>query len=108
PQGNTAGLIVRLDRQILELQRYGWTPETLARLQTPAGSAETDEHLLRRKLADLEQIWRTYQELLSDGGWTDPATLPEHAADAIARWSELDGAEVWVDGFASLTAQETR
>ncbi|MEN6626073.1 MAG: PD-(D/E)XK nuclease family protein [Candidatus Sumerlaeia bacterium] len=106
-RGSGAGLPESLAAMLLEMERYGWKAPDLADWRASLPEAERRTDLLARKLADLEILWRKYQELLAEGGWEDPAAWTEAAAAAISSWEGIAGARVWVDGFASLTAQET-
>ena len=62
--------------------------------------------MLGRKLRDLGVIWREYLRLLREAGLTDAGGRHAAAVRAIAQWGELAGCRVWVDGFATFTAQE--
>ena len=102
-----SGMVERIDAAILEFQRYGWSLAELEAWIERLGAEELANDLLARKLSDLAALWRAYEAMLATGGWDDPARRSERATEAIAQWDALDGARVWVDGFATFTAQET-
>ncbi len=108
PASGGVGLAQGLDATLLELERYGWRPQDLADSMAAIPSAAgSGKELLARKLADLVLLWGAWREELAAADFDDPADWAGHAAAAIARWDWLDGARLWIDGFASLTAEET-
>lgn len=99
------GVAESIGQTLLEFQRYGWT---LADLEGwIAGEAGGPVTLTLRKARDLALLWRDFEAALAAGRWDDPARMFELAAAALRRSDWLDGARLWVDGFASFTAQET-
>lgn len=100
------GMAESVGRALVEFQRHGWTPDDLrARL---AGIAK--DHDLQPqshwKLADIATLWEDHRADLAARGLLDDAESARRAADAIRAWGDLDGARLWIDGFASFTAQE--
>jgi ATP-dependent helicase/nuclease subunit B len=62
--------------------------------------------LLAGKLDDLGLIYQEYLKWLAEGRQADPAALLAEMADRLERCQWLCGAHVWVDGFASFSAQQ--
>lgn len=100
------GLAETLMQTLVEFQRYGWTVADLERWLADQPPEKKQKSLLVRKMSDLALLWGAYEEVLSRGKWMDTSGLVEAAAHSIRNWGDLDGAHVWIDGFASLTAQE--
>lgn len=96
------GLVKQLSTSIDELMREDVDPRALDEL---AGRVGDDEPLQASRLADLSRIYRAYREYLADGR-LDPAEYLALASQRIALCTSLQRSEVWVDGFAGLTAQE--
>jgi ATP-dependent helicase/nuclease subunit B len=101
-----AGFLSRLARTISELHAYGIGPEHLdAGYQSLAALGRADT-ALAGKLHDLAVITRDLQDYLA-GRWVDPDDyLTLLAAKLRERPACVDGARVWVDGFAGFTPQE--
>ncbi|MBI3737218.1 hypothetical protein HY256_12000, partial [Candidatus Sumerlaeota bacterium] len=106
------GLAEAVSQSLTELHRYGWKEEDLeARLaqlkaERAEGGREARETLLEMKLRDLALLWRDYNQSLARREMGDDALLTAMALERIRPWKELDGAQVWIDGFASFTALE--
>lgn len=102
------GLAASLSRSLGEFQNYGWKSADL-RARGEALAEEGSAHeVLRRKLDDLALVWEDYLALLGELGWEDLPRRNEAAAERLAEWSELEGARLWIDGFASFTEEELR
>lgn len=104
------GIAEAASQSIVEFRRYGWS---LADLEAEGASlrAESDEGrggdpLLATKLADLALLWREYEIALRERALEDEAFLAGAAAARARQWPALEGASIWIDGFASFTAQE--
>ncbi len=60
---------------------------------------------LAAKLRDLALLHEDYAREIA-GRFVNPEETPEHLAEALSRAPLLAGARLWVDGFASFSAQE--
>src|SRR5689334_8527539 len=100
------GFAESVSRTLLEFQRYGWGPGDLEAWITALSENQRRSDALARKMSDLAQLWRTYNELLARGGWNDHPAWEAAAAEAVRGWGALDGCRLWVDGFSSFTALE--
>lgn len=69
-----------------------------------AGAASPQAYL-GAKLRDLAMILGDYRAEI-EGRFVNPEEAPEYLARALARNPLLTGARLWVDGFASFSAQE--
>lgn len=87
---------------VSEMKMYRITPVELA---TAGGLLSGGQGLLQDKLADLEVLYRAFEEYLA-GRYTDPDDYLNFLADRLNRSSTMRGAEVWVDGFTGFTPQE--
>ena len=84
--------------QIREFKQSGETPESLTKT-----ADEQPEGALRQKLSDIAAIWRAYEKTLA-GRYAD---ADDELAAALARAHKapfLEGADVWVHGFETVTA----
>ncbi|HPD31357.1 MAG TPA: PD-(D/E)XK nuclease family protein [Phycisphaerae bacterium] len=96
------GLVRQVSSALDELMRADLEPATLAEL---AERYEGANPLAAAKLADLTRLYRAYLDYLEDGR-LDPAQYLHLAAERLDACTWLNGAEVWVDGFAGFTQQE--
>ena len=95
-----SGFIERLGASIAELIEEGVTPDDLV------ASGEPDDDPVRSaKLHDLRLIYAAYLAALGKDRM-DPTQYLEAARLALDRCPWLDGASVWVDGFAGFSRQE--
>ncbi|MEK7730993.1 MAG: hypothetical protein AAB363_03970, partial [Planctomycetota bacterium] len=96
------GFVSRLGATITELIQEGVTPDELA----TAGSTERqDDPVHEAKLHDIRTIYLAYIDYLGRGR-LDPHQHLRIARECFGRCEWLRGAEVWVDGFASLSGEE--
>ncbi|RJP32484.1 MAG: hypothetical protein C4547_13880 [Phycisphaerales bacterium] len=93
------GFARQLGDTVSELIEEAVTPDELS-----AAAAAAHEGLAA-KLHDLSLIYRAYVEYLGQRR-VDPSQVLELARSALPRCPWLHGAELWVDGFASLSGQE--
>jgi len=100
--GDKPGLVKQLADNIDELIREKIEPELLADM---ADRCRGDNPLGSAKLGDLARIYQGYLDYLIDDR-IDPAQYLNLAAERLDHCDWLDGAEVWVDGFAGFTQQE--
>jgi len=96
------GLIKQIAAAIDELMREKVEPEKLADI---AQATHDSDPLQSAKMADLSRLYRGYLDAL-EGDRLDPGQYLSMAAERAAGCPWLDGAEIWVDGFAGFTAQE--
>lgn len=96
------GLIKQVAAAIEELMREQVAPGTLAEA---ASRVRERDPLQSAKLGDLSRLYRAYLESLT-ADRLDPGQYLGLAAERAAGCAWLDGAEIWVDGFAGFTAQE--
>lgn len=89
-----------------EFQTCAVEPETLFEA---AGRArdEEDDPALAGKLTDLAQIYTAYARLC-DETLPDPRAVLDRLADDLPRSTILNNTTVYIDAFASFTAQEVR
>lgn len=96
------GFVSRLGATITELIQEGVTPDELA----AAGSTQRrDDPVHEAKLHDIRTIYSAYLDYLGRGR-LDPHQHLRIARECFDRCEWLRGAEVWVDGFASLSGEE--
>lgn len=95
------GFVSRLGATITELIQEGVTPDELA----AASTQRQDDPVHEAKLHDLRTIYSAYLDYLSRGR-LDPHQHLRIARESFDRCEWLRGAEVWVDGFASLSGEE--
>src|SRR5690606_3186819 len=88
-----------------EFRTYGHTPEDVH--HAAAEAAPLESPLLARKLHDLALLYRDYVAHIADR-YADPDCLLGEAAQRLRHTNLLQGAQVWVDGFAGFTPQEMR
>jgi len=98
------GLVSRLGTTITELIQEGVTADELA----AGGSTQLqNDPVHEAKLHDLRTIYSAYMDYLGRGR-LDPHQHLRIARECFDRCEWLGGAEVWVDGFASLSGEETQ
>lgn len=96
------GFVTRLGATITELIQEGVTPDELAF----TGSTQLrNDPVHEAKLHDLRTIYSAYLDYLSRGR-LDPHQHLRIARECFDRCEWLRGAEVWMDGFASLSGEE--
>lgn len=98
-----SGAADKLSAALAELIQEGIEPEAL--LAAP-GEVFRDAPARRAKLADLALLFAEYRRFLS-GGFLDPSQCLVVARKAFARCDWLADAEIWVDGFASMSGEES-
>ncbi|HOW71949.1 MAG TPA: exodeoxyribonuclease V subunit gamma [Phycisphaerae bacterium] len=97
-----SGLVRQVAAAIDELMREQVEPSALTQL---AEGFERENPLGAAKLGDLARLYQAYLAYLQ-GDRMDPAQYLNLAAERLPQCTWLDGAEVWVDGFAGFTGQE--
>lgn len=99
-----AGVIRSVARAVTEFMQEAVEP---ASLKTAAAQAVEAKDPTAARLHDLALLYHYYREYLGDER-IDPECVIEEARERLAKSGLLDGASVWVDGFAGLTRQQTR
>ncbi|MCH7721663.1 MAG: hypothetical protein IH988_11865, partial [Planctomycetes bacterium] len=99
-----AGFVRKLSGVVAELIGEAIHPSEVLRASRDSDNTNGSP-LLARKLWDLGTIYQAYLDYL---GTTklDPSQYLELARDRLASWPRLQGAHVWMDGFAWLSRQE--
>ncbi|MBI4718790.1 MAG: PD-(D/E)XK nuclease family protein [Planctomycetes bacterium] len=98
-----AGFLERLAAAVAELIEEAVSPDELV---AACGAAPADDAPAESaKLHDLHLIYTAYLEYLGNER-LDPSQFLQAARERLDRCPWLPGAEVWVDGFASLSGQE--
>jgi ATP-dependent helicase/nuclease subunit B len=97
------GFIEQLSTTISELIQEAIEPGDLLAV---AGDAEATNAPQQAKLHDIQFIYAEYLRYLGTER-LDPSQYLQVARECLPRVPWLTGAEVWVDGFASLARQET-
>jgi ATP-dependent helicase/nuclease subunit B len=104
-----SGFFERLSATIVELIQEGVTPADLAASIGDAGvtssSGRDADPAHAAKMHDIVLIYSAYLEFLGVDR-LDPSQHLELSRECLARCEWLHGAELWVDGFASLSGQE--
>ncbi|UCE62190.1 MAG: PD-(D/E)XK nuclease family protein [Phycisphaerales bacterium] len=96
------GYIERIAATVAELIQEAVDPEELAEV---AEQCTEDNPAQQAKLHDLQLIYRAYLDYLGSNR-LDPSQYLQVARNHLDRCGWLEGAELWVDGFASLSGQE--
>ena len=105
--GRVAGFLERLAATIVEFIQECVEPEDLSALAASEGGDATSTFAAERsKFSDLALIYRAYLDSLGDDK-LDPSQHLSLARERLTDCHWLADAELWVDGFASLSGQET-
>ncbi|TGA97131.1 helicase-exonuclease AddAB subunit AddB [Sporolactobacillus shoreae] len=96
------GFYSLLGDTIAEFKHYCLTPEQIA---TQSESAPADDLLLKDKLHDLSVVYQSFEEAL-EGKYVDSDDYLNLMAGKIAETKFLREAEVWIDGFQTMTPEE--
>lgn len=101
------GFVERLGATITELIQEAVTAEDLSAFCREAGEGASMDPTSEAKLHDLQLIFAAYVDYLGEER-LDPSQHLEVARSCLGRCEWLAGARLWVDGFASLSEQETQ
>ena len=106
----SGGFVDRLQATIAELIEEAIEPDQLM-IADPSGiggdeTSVSGDPAQAAKLHDLHLIYAAYLDYLNRGR-LDPSQYLDTARRCLSRCDWLHGAELWVDGFASLSGQET-
>jgi len=107
--GRSSGFHERLSQSITELIQEAIEPEALRAViedssDNQNAGDETDA-IRKMKLGDIATIYAAYLDYLGEKR-VDPSQYLQLARERLAECDWLRGAIVWVDGFASFSAQE--
>jgi len=98
------GLSQRLADTITQLMKYANTPEDVANLIINLQKQKND-NLTAAKFADIKIIFEEYLKFIK-GKFLDPDIQLRSGCKAVAGADFVQGAKLWVDGFAGFTAGE--
>ncbi|MBD3110283.1 helicase-exonuclease AddAB subunit AddB [Bacillus sp. AGMB 02131] len=98
------GFISSMEDMLIELKRYCITPEAMGEIMIEQLDDETNQ-VLKDKLHDLELIYREFERALF-GKYINSEHYLTLLAEKISQSSYLQEAEIYIDGFFSLTPQE--
>lgn len=107
-RGRLGGFIEKLSATVAELIQEAVEPDQLAELARcdDLGTGPVSEDPAgRAKLHDLHLIYQAYLDYLG-ADRLDPSQHLHVARECLPRCRWLEGALLWVDGFASLSGQE--
>ncbi|MBE5753965.1 MAG: hypothetical protein E7340_01335 [Clostridiales bacterium] len=68
-------------------------------------AAQNTRGVLKNKLTDIYKIYLQYEKYVKDNGFEDQSSLLSYLPDLIDNSAEIKGAEIFVVGFSSFTAQ---
>ncbi len=108
-QGRLGGVVQRLSATITELIQEGVAPDQIGAVRAQRPDVETvvgREPMQDAKLADLQTLYAAYLAYL-ELGYADPSQHLREARRRLPHCGWLHGAEIWVDGFASLSGEES-
>jgi ATP-dependent helicase/nuclease subunit B len=97
-----AGFLEHLSSTISELIQEGVAPDALG----PASNFVHQDQRSSAKFHDLRILYEAYLRFLGSG-LLDPSQNLQLARACIARSTWIQSAEIWMDGFASLSGEET-
>jgi ATP-dependent helicase/nuclease subunit B len=100
----TPGLGQRLADTITQLQQYANTPEDIKNLVRNMQKQKVDK-LTSAKFTDLGIVFEEYLKFI-EGKFLDPDIQLISACKAVANADLVQGAKLWVDGFAGFTTGE--
>lgn len=98
-----SGAAAKLSQTLAELIQEGIEPESLS---TAPPETFRDAPARAAKLADLALLYAEYRRFLQSG-FLDPSQCLCVARTALGRCDWIRGAHIWVDGFASMSGEET-
>jgi ATP-dependent helicase/nuclease subunit B len=98
------GLIAALSRTVTELLQEAVSAE---QLEVAAQAAADEQHPAATRLRDVALLYRAYLEYLGSQR-VDPEGVLDLARARLDRVPWINGAAIWIDGFAGLTQQQIR
>ena len=96
------GFIEQIEKMITEFKRYCISPHELVEKQAQLSS---DHKLLQDKLHDLERIYESFEQSLSNK-YIDSEDYFRLLAEKVTQSSYLKDAEIYIDGFYNFTPLE--
>ncbi|WP_017754537.1 helicase-exonuclease AddAB subunit AddB [Calidifontibacillus oryziterrae] len=102
------GFLTQLEEMIAEFKRYCITPELLQEKYSELveiSNTQPNKESLANKFFDFQLIFQDYENYLLSH-YVDAEDYLRLLSENIARSSELQDAEVYIDGFHSFTPQE--
>ncbi len=104
--GRLGGLVEAISKTVAELIEEAIDPADLCSAFAAKQASAPDNPAGQAKLHDLALIYQAYLDFLGDDK-LDPSQHLALARESLPQCHWLDGARLWVDGFASLSGQET-
>jgi len=101
---HVGGLFGRLGDAIAELMEESVSPASLSAVLEGINDGHPAQ---TAKLHDVHLLYLAYLDYLAVG-YVDPSKQLEQARSLLPRCAWLTDAELWVDGFASLSGEESR
>lgn len=102
------GFSLEVSQALKELHQHRLSPQRLLDL----ASSLACHSVLAGKLQDLAALWTAYKAWLQERNLNDPQDLLDNAAAILETFPSSTGSPlfeaVYLDGFAEMTAQETR
>ncbi|MDD9147309.1 helicase-exonuclease AddAB subunit AddB [Sporolactobacillus sp. CQH2019] len=102
-----SGFYRLLGDTLAEFKRYRLRPEQIAGQAAALGGESAGHLLLKDKLHDLSIVYQSFEKALA-GKYIDSDDYLRLAAEKIAETDFLKNAEIWVDGFQTMTPEEQR
>lgn len=100
-----SGFYNLLSDTISEFKRYCLTPEQIAAQSDLMEHTDSENLILKDKLHDLSLVYQSFEQALA-GKYVDSDDYLKLMANKIAETDFLKQAEVWIDGFQTLTPEE--
>lgn len=102
-----SGFYSLLGGTLAEFKRYCLTPDQIAERAASLDGEAADHLLLKDKLHDLSLVYRSFEWALA-GKYVDSDDYLRLMTEKIAETDFLKNAEIWVDGFQTMTPEEQR
>ena len=102
----TPGLATKLAETIVEMHRCAHTDCDVQQLAQALQKTET-HNLTALKFADIALVFEQYLKFIG-GKFVNPDIQLSDALEKVPQADFLDGAKLWVDGFAGFTIQQLR
>ncbi|WP_050614266.1 helicase-exonuclease AddAB subunit AddB [Bacillus testis] len=99
-----AGFTASMEQMLIELKRYCISPEDMGNLLKERMEQETEQSL-KDKWHDLQIIYSEFEQALI-GKYIDSEDYLTLLAEKIPHSAYLQDAEIYIDGFYSMTPQE--
>ncbi|BBN98436.1 helicase-exonuclease AddAB subunit AddB [Sporolactobacillus terrae] len=100
-----SGFYDLLGDTLIEFKRYCLEPEEIALRGQQIKSDDADQQLLKDKLHDLSLIYQSFSQAL-EGTYIDSEDYLYLMVERMNDAEFLKQAEVWIDGFQTMTPQE--